>query len=416
MMDSPRTFPRLPGLHMACAVLLGCAALLGCAVLPGCGAPADVDVDVLLARLDSSDMGLVEQAVRDLGRRAARDPARVVPPLVARLERIHRASSTIVVRVAPDLSGVTGEGPRNETVVAVLRQVRQRLVAAGWPLQRVVQLGEVIDVHVLPPADASLLERWRTDLVAELSDRGVYEVRVEVAPPPPAGAARVATAWPGDAASWDAWSRDERALLARARQQGVPYQPSREDVEMLAVASTPEAEGLEAVPVLRTSGEGAVLSEADLRAGWRDDPVTGSPSLYLTAAEQREEAVQHALAGAAGQRVWVVEDGRALASARLPGRPGTSIAFPLRAPTMDGARQRAARLAARMSVGRWLVPCRAQLVPPTTSIEVEEPVCKALVRCGPAAEAALEELAARVPELAGLVTRLREGILQTRTE
>lgn len=389
-------------------------ALVG--ILPGCGGEPEVEPALLLGRLDNPDKGLVEQVVRDLARQAARDPQRVVPLLVQRLEALHQATSTLAVRLVPDLRAVAGDADRAETVVAVLRQARQRLVAAGWPVRKVVQLGEIVEAHVLPPADATLTERLRKDLVAELAGRGAFELRAEVPPPFEPTPERPVSPWPGDAAGYAAWLEAERALLAAARAAGTPYQPARADVELLAAPGLPEAEGRDGVPLLRTGPGGGVLTEADLRAGQRDDPVTGVPALYLSAQEGRLEVVQSALRALAGLRVWLLEDGRPVAAARLPARPGTTLTLPVRAGDPAAARQQALRLAGRMSVGRFLVPCRVEAVPPTSALQVDEPVCRALVRSGPAAEPALEDLAARRPELADLVARLREGILQVRTE
>ncbi|MFM8979339.1 MAG: hypothetical protein ACKOSS_02585 [Planctomycetia bacterium] len=390
-------------------------ALLG-AALAACGGEPEVEPRLLLQRLESPDKGLVEQVVRDLARQAARDPQRVVPLLVERLEQLHLASSTLTARVVPDLRGVEGDVARNEAVVAVLRQARQRLVLAGWPLERVVQLGEVVEVHVLPPADASLVERLRKALVDELSGRGTYELRAEVPPPFQPTPERPLSPWPGDAASYAAWLEAEGKALAAAQAGGPAYVPSREDVELLAPGSAGAADGLPAVPVLRAAPGRPPLGEADLRAGVRDDPVTGVPALYLSAQEGKAEAVQASLTVLAGLRVWLLEDGRPVAAVRLPARPGSTVPLPVRAPDPAAARQAAARLAGRMSVGRYVVPSRAEPVVPASALAVDEPVCRALVRSGPAAEPALEALAARRPELAELVARLREGILQVRTE
>lgn len=396
--------------------LLACLPALLALVLASCGGEPEVDPRLLLQRLESPDKGLVEQVVRDLARQAARDPQRVVPLLVERLEQLHLSSSTMSARVVPDLRGVEGDAARNEAVVAVLRQARQRLLVGGWPMQRVVQLGEVVEVHVLPPADAALLDRLRKALVEELAGRGAYELRAEVPPPFATTPERPVSPWPGDTASYEAWLASETSLLAAARAGGAAYQPTRSDIELLAAAGVPEAEGRDAVPLLRVAAPALVLGEADLRAGWRDDPVTGVPGVYLSAQEGRVEAVREALARLAGLRVWLLEDGRPVAAARLPARPGTTVTLPVRASSLAAARQAAARLSGRMSVGRYVVPCRAEPVTPTSALAVDEPVCRALVRSGPAAEPALEQLAVRRPELAELVSRLREGILQVRTE
>jgi hypothetical protein len=187
-------------------------------------------------------------------------------------------------------------------------------------------------------------------------------------------------------------------------------------VSLVAVAPGPETEGLTSV-ALRVPGAGGLeVSGDDLSPGLRDDPVYGTPALYLVPREGREAHVRAFFAAHAGLTLWLVSDGQALLPARLPGNPGVAITFPVHGETPAKARARVAALAERLTLARHPFPVTVTLLARPTVIDANDALCRTLVRVGPAAEPALEALAARDPSFGPLVEKLREAILQTRSE
>lgn len=395
-----------------------CATLAGAAV--GCGRPAEVAPALLVGQLGSPDEGKAEEAVRALARQGAANPQRVVPLLIARLVEIHERHAAVAARIMPDLSALVGAEARNEALIALTRAMQRRLAKAGFVVGQVRQEGTAVEVYVLPPADPKLLPFVRERLVAELARLGGFRLRAEVPMPFATTPERPVSPWPGDAASYAAWLAAEQTLFAAAGSGGAgapaAYVPSRADVGLVAVSPGPEAGSLTSVALRLSAAEGLEVGEDDLSPGLRDDPVYGTPALYLVPKVDREARVRAFFAANAGLTLWLVADGQALLPARLPGKPGLAITFPMHGGTPSEARQRAAAFAERLALGRHPSPVKVELLSRPSVIDPGDAVCRALVRTGPAAEPFLEALAAKDPAFAPLVEQLRDGILKTRTE
>ena len=395
-----------------------CAALAG--TLVGCGEPAEVSPALLVVQLGSSDAGLAEEAVKALARHGAAHPERVVPLLVARLVELHERHAALAARVTPDLSSVSGEEPRNEAVITLTRAMQRRLEKAGFSVGQVRQEGLTVEAYVLPPADPRLLPFAREALVAELSRTGVFTLQAEVPAPFATTPERPVSPWQGDAASYAAWLAEEQTRFAAGRgganAPAAAYVPTRPDVGLVAVVPGPETGGLTSVALRLPGADGLEVSEEDLSPGLRDDAVYGTPALYLVPTAGREEHVRAFFAAHAGLTLWLVGEGQALLPARLPGKPGVAVTFPVHGETPSKARARAIAFAQRMSLGRHPFPVKVELLARPSVIDPGDAICRALVRIGPASEPALEALAAKDASFAPLVEKLREGILQTRTE
>lgn len=394
-------------------------ALAGAAA--GCGAPAEVAPAVLVQQLGSQDAGKAEEAVRALARQGAADPERVVPLLIARLVELNELHAAVAARITPDLSSVSDAEARNEALIALVRGVQRRLAGAGFSVGQVRQEGSAVEVYVLPPADPSLLPFVRATLVAELSRTGDFTLRAEVPAPFATTPERPVSPWQGDAASYTDWLAEERARFAASGSGGADapaaaYVPTRSDVGLVPVAPGPETGGLTSVALRLPGADGLELSGDDLSPGLRDDPVYGTPALYLVPREGREAHVRAFFAAHAGLTLWLVSEGRALLPARLPGKPGLAITFPVHGETPSKARARVAALVDRLALGRHPFPVTVALIARPSVIDAGDALCRSLVRIGPAAEPALEALAAKDPSFGPLVEKLREGILQMRTE
>jgi|GEM_PF-6317659 len=400
------------GMRTLLHVSLG-AVLAG--ALLGCGEPAEVSPALLVVQLGSSDAGQAEEAVRALARQGAAQPERVVPLLIAALVEQHERHAALAVRVTPDLSSISGEEPRNEAIITLTRAVQRRLEKAGFSVGQVRQEGQSAEAYVLPPADPRLLSFARDALVAELARTGVFTLQAEVPAPFATSPERPVSPWQGDGASYAAWLAEEQTRFAAAGRAG-PYTPTRPDVGLVAVAPGPETGSLTSVALRLPGADGLVVSDEDLSPGLRDDAVYGTPALYLVPKSGRDEHVRAFFAAHAGLTLWLVADGQALLPARLPGKPGVAITFPVYGETPSKARARAISFAQRMTLGRHPFPVNVELIARPSVIDAGDAICRALVRIGPASEPALEALAAKDASFAPLVEKLREGILQTRTE
>jgi len=399
----------------AARVLFGASVVAALVVGVGCGGPAAVAPDLLIEQLDSSDEGKAEEAVRALAQQGAAAPDRIVPLLIARLEAMQKQSAAIGARVTPDLSALTGEEARNDALIGLTHHLHGRLNRAGFTVAQVRQEAQSVEAFVLPPADPSLLAFAREALEAELSRQGGYVLRAEMPPPFATTPERPVSPWTGDAASHAAWLAEETARFTAATPDA-PYVPARADAGLVAVQAGPEAGSVERV-ALRLAGEGGLeVGDQDLTAGLKDDAVTGTPALYLVPRPGREDHVRAFLAANAGLTLWIVADGQALLPTRVPGKPGVAVTFPAHGETPPKARARAAALAGRLTQGRLPFPVKVELISRPTVIDPQHPVCRALVRTGPAAEPALEALALREPAFGPLVASLKDGILKTRTE
>jgi hypothetical protein len=391
-----------------------CLGALG--AFAGCGKPADLAPALLVKRLSNPQEDAAEEAVRELARQGRATPERVIPLLIEELVRQHEAQLALAARVTPDLQGIAEPGARAEVVIDVTRSLRNRLARAGFVVGQARQEGEAIELYVAAPVDRSLIGLVRDRLLEVLRSSGEFQLRAEVPAPFTVSPERPVSPWPGDLAAYTAWREGEVALWRATQGDPAAYRPTRSDMALVPVVRGPETEGLEAVPLLVPAGDAPQATDLDLHVSVADDPFSGTPALYLTALPGHEAHVRAALTAVGGLTLWLVADGRAVLPTRLPGAPGVAVTFPVGGSDLVKARTRALELAQVLGVGRPPRPVKVELLNRPTPIKFDDPVCRALVRSGPAAEPALDALVARDPSFAALVEKLREGILQTRTE
>jgi hypothetical protein len=383
------------------------------AAAAGCGRPAGVQPQALVEQLASQDHNRVQEALREIERQATADPEGLLPVLLAELERAGRSGGTVSARVRPDLSSVP-QASRVDVAVDLTRLLRARLINAGFPVSHLKQSGDVIDVHLRPPLDARLVPKVRTLLLAELARTGGYELRAEVPPPFTPSPERPRSPWEGDLDSYTRWRETEQRLWDAAQASGSRYVPSRPDLALVPTVAGHEAQGAGLVALRIPPAEAPALGDRDMLVSLRDDPVLGTPAIYLVARPGREADVRRALEAAAGLTLWLVEGDRALLAARLPGKPGIALSFPVHGRDLPEARQRSTILAAQLSAGRLTLPVTVEPLEPPLGVDLSSPLCEALVRVGQPAEPSLRALAARDPVFAPLVERLVEEILRRR--
>lgn len=390
-------------------VLLAAAALLG-----GCGR-AELPVEHWLERLGHDDAARRDEAVVELGRMGRADPGRVVPPLIALLERERGQRLTVALRVTPDLSGVLTDADRARTMTRLVGQLRQRARLLGRALPQVRVEGERIDLVVVPPEGAGDLVAEEQLLIRELSRTGEIEVLAELPAPFEVSPERPVSPWGGDAASYAAWIATERAQLEAAQARGTPYEPRESGRGLVPRGEEGEGTPRDPVPVQLPLASSLRFTEQDLEIQPRDDPQNGTPSLFVSSGAAREADWRAFLRANAGLRLWLVLDGEAVVSARLLGQPGPVAVFPVRGATLEAARTRAARLVARAALGRYPVPLSFQALERAPVISADEPVARALVEVGLAAEPALDALAAKDASWVSLVQRLKADIVKGET-
>lgn len=394
--------------------VLSLLALLAPLLAAGCG-EGRLPLEHWVERLSDANETRREEAIREVGRYGRDDPGRVVPRLVALLEQERGRRVTLGIRAEVDPAALPEGAGRSSTLTQLAHGLLARLRLLGLPAPHTRIDGERIDLLVVPRPGVVDVDAEQAELVRLLSRPGAVELRAELPPPFATSPERPVSPFVGDRAAYDAWLAEDTRRFEAAAAGGPAYVPSEAGREL--VARSPEADGKPGgpVPVLVPRDIGELFTERDLPVTPRDDPFNGTPSLFVGVVDSRVEAFDRFLARHAGLTLWLVVDGTAMVSGRLPGQPSRPVAFPVRAPTLGEARTRAAKLTALLTLGRYPVPVRIQALPRAPLVAPDEAIPRALMEVGPAAEPALEELVRKDASWKPLVDRISEGILRAQT-
>jgi hypothetical protein len=345
--------------------------------LTACGR-RDVPVDTLLGQLRSPDPVAVERAIAALGERGRRDPD-VLERLLRELQTQPDDVGDLTFHVHVDTSAMGGIENRQEALLGVARVIQLRLAQRAQSATVDVRGEEMIHVHLMR-------EGYETDeavaeFVRRLSTPGGAAVRAEAVAPSSARS----TAWPGDAASFEALLA---APPATVREEGdsswqvVPWGGASE-----GAAGTVAVPGKPVVVALPDDPADALLGDA-FEASAETTPQ-GEAVLVLYVASTRTDDVRR-FAERHRAHPWVlVVDG--LAVARTAAHDATStIRFPIG--TDANARARAESLAQMANVPPLPLPVRVERAPAAPRA-AGGPLARALVAVGPKAEGPLAEIA-----------------------
>lgn len=388
----------------------GALLLLAALGLAGCGDPAPLPPQHWLERLEGRDEAKREEAVLQLGRMGRDDVPGVRDLLMARLEERGRGA-LLGVRLEPDVPGATPE-ERQRLVAAMLPGVRERLRLAGRVVSRLTSENGALELLALPPGEVADPDAAQALLVREASRPLAMALLPELPPPFVPTAERPTSPWPGDAASYEAWHKEERARLEAAQRERRPYEPAEPTRRLLPSAIDGGGAAEEPAPVRVPPEAAAQFREDELLFEPGDDE--GHPALAVRAVEARAADFRAFLRSCAGLRLWLSVDGEGLFASRLPVEPGERVVFRVRATSMAQGRLWSAQVAALAAIGRFPAPVKARALPRAPGLAPTDPLCRAIVEAGPPMEPMLDALVARDGSWRDLVEALKNGILKGR--